>query len=105
MRKTLAIFFLVPTVANAEFLSGNGLLSDMQGSTVEKAIALGYVMGVSDTLTNATVCPPSNVTAGQVQDIIKNHLEANPAIRHYTADSIVRNKLEEVWPCRKGKNT
>jgi hypothetical protein len=103
MKKILATFLFLPVIANAEFFSGNQLLSDMQGSTVEKSVALGYVMGVADTLTNATICPPSSVTAGQVQDLIKIYLEANPALRHFTADSLIRNKLESTWPCQRGR--
>ncbi len=105
MKKILAGLLVVPTMASAEFMSGNNLFRDMNGDVLDKMLALGYVMGVADTITNATVCPPDNITAGQVQDIIKRHLETNPAIRHYTADSIIKNKLEEVWPCRRGRGT
>jgi hypothetical protein len=104
MKKMLATLLLIPTIANAEFFSGNELLTYMNGTTVEKSVALGYIIGVSDTLTNATICPPSTITAGQVKDIIKTYIEENPAIRHFTADSIVRSRLEELWACRKGKN-
>jgi hypothetical protein len=105
MKKILTGLLMVPTMASAEFMSGNNLLSDMNGDIVDQMIALGYVMGVSDVFTNGTVCPPNNVTAGQVKDIIKRHLEANPSIRHFTADSIIKNKLEETWPCRRGRGT
>ncbi len=100
MKKLIAGLLFVPAMAQAEFMSGNSLLADMNGSEMKKMFALGYVIGVTDTFSNATVCPPENVTAGQVQDIIKKHLEDNPATRHYTADSIIRNKLEKVWPCQ-----
>lgn len=104
MKKTLVAFLFVPAMANAEFMSGNQLLRDLtDGSQMNEMLAIGYIMGVSDTFTNATVCPPAGVTAGQVQDIVKKHLIANPAIRHFTADSIIRNKLEDIWPCRRGK--
>jgi hypothetical protein len=103
MKKIFIACLLVPTIANAEFLSGNRLLSDLNGTPMERMLALGYVMGVADTFTNSTVCPPDNVTAGQVQDIVKKHLEQNPASRHYTADSLIRNKLQEIWPCRSGR--
>lgn len=103
MKKFIAVLMLVPALANAEFMSGNSLLTDMNGSEMKKMFAFGYVIGVADTFSNSTVCPPANITAGQVQDIIKKHLEDNPATRHYTADSLIRNKLEAVWPCSRGR--
>jgi hypothetical protein len=105
MKKLIAGLLFVPAVAQAEFMSGNNLLSDMNGSNMRQMLALGYVMGVTDTFTTVTVCPPSGITSGQVQDIIKKHLEDNPASRHYTADSIIRNKLEAIWPCSRGRGT
>jgi hypothetical protein len=105
MKKLLVSLLFVPAVANAEFMSGNQLLSDMKGSDMNQMLALGYIMGVSDTFTTITICPPANVTAGQVQDIVRQHLEANPSKRHFTADSLIKNKLEEIWPCRRGRGT
>jgi hypothetical protein len=103
MKKIIACFLIAPSIASAEFMSGNDLLNDMNGSNVNKALALGYVIGVSDTLNKVIVCPPMNVTAGQTVDIIKKHLEDNPNIRHYSADSIVATKLGSIWPCQRGK--
>ena len=108
MKKLIAGLLFVPAMAQAEFMSGNGLLKDMNGDVVDKSIALGYVMGVSDAYTNVTICPPSNVTAGQTQDVVKRYLESNPDKRHYSADSIIRISLENVWPCKqqsKGRGT
>jgi hypothetical protein len=103
MKKILAAVLFVPSLASAEFMTGNQLFSDMNGTTMEKMYSLGYVIGVMDTITNATVCPPANINAGQVMDVVKNYLEANPAIRHYTADSLIRSKLENTWPCQRGR--
>jgi hypothetical protein len=105
MKKLLVSLLFVPAVANAEFMSGNQLLSDMNGTSMNQMLALGYIMGVADTFNTITVCPPANVTAGQVQDIVRQHLEANPSKRHFTADSLIKNKLEEIWPCRRGRGT
>lgn len=103
MKKLIAALLMVPSIASAEFMSGNSLLRDLKGDALDQMIALGYVMGVMDVFTNATVCPPNGVTAGQVQDIIKKHLEESPGTRHYSADSLIRNKLERTWPCLRGK--
>jgi len=99
MKKMLAALLMVPSIASAEFMSGNTLLRDMNSSALDKMLALGYVLGVIDVFTNSTICPPPGINAGQVQDIVKKHLEDFPAIRHFSADSIIRNKLERIWPC------
>ena len=103
MKKLIAGLLMVPSIASAEFISGNDLLRDMRGDITSRALALGYVMGVIDVFTNSTICPPPGITAGQVKDIIQRHLEDNPGTRHYTADSLIRNRLEIIWPCLRGK--
>jgi hypothetical protein len=108
MKKLIAGLLFVPAMAQAEFMSGNNLYKDMQGDALDNIHALGYVLGAADSAINVTVCPPEGVKAGQVYDIIKKFLEANPALRHYSADTIVRTRLEALWPCKqqgKGRGT
>ena len=100
MKKILAALLFVPAMAQAEFVSGNDLLSRMKSDVMEQMYALGYVIGVADSAENITVCSPDNIKAGQVYDIVQNFLEANPAIRHHSADIIIRSKLEALWPCK-----
>ena len=100
MKKLLIALLFAPTMAHAEFMSGNDLLSKMTADVMDKMYALGYVIGVSDSVENVTVCSPANIKAGQVYDIVQNFLEANPAIRHHSADIIIRSKLEALWPCK-----
>jgi len=85
--------------AHAEFLDGNKLLSDMKGSHGFQMSALGYVMGVADTLQGVTVCMPPSVLSGQGLDMVRNYLEANPAVRHFSADMIVSDVLKRSFPC------
>ncbi len=85
--------------AHAEFLDGNKLLSDMKGSHGFQMSALGYVMGVADAIQGAVACVPPSVTSGQVQDMVRNYLEANPAVRHLTGDMIVTHVLKQAFPC------
>ena len=100
MKKILAAFLFVPAMAQAEFVTGNTLYKDMQGDAIDQMMALGYVLGAADSAINVTVCTPPGIKAGQVYDIIKNFLEANPAIRHYSADIIIKTRLEALWPCK-----
>lgn len=101
MKKLALIAALTCTWAHAEFLTGNDLLSRLNGNDTQQMVALGYVMGVFDVSMDAVHCPPANVTAGQVQDIVKNHLIATPSTRHYAADAQVRYILGKTWPCAK----
>ena len=78
MKKLLIALLFAPTMAHAEFMSGNNLYKDMQGDALDNIHALGYVLGAADSAINVTVCPPEGVKAGQVYDIIKKFLEANP---------------------------
>ena len=48
MKKLIAIAFMVPALARAEFINGNELLSRINGDGGAPMYALGYIAGVSD---------------------------------------------------------
>jgi hypothetical protein len=104
MKKLLAALLFVPALAHASFLSGNELLSRMNGSSMEQIHALGYVQGVVDAYTYLFICPPNQITAGQVRDMIKNYLTNLPAQRHKAADVLIREALVSVWPCKQNNS-
>ena len=100
MKKLIVGLLFVPCMASAEFLTGNDLLSRMNSDeVVQRMFALGYVAGVSDAQQHVFSCPPSGVTNGQVRDVAKSYIEANPGIRHKTADMLVTDALKQAWPC------
>ena len=102
IRKVMAIGLFIPTIASAEFFSGNDLLNRLKGNNLDQMQALGFIQGVFDVYVDITICPPNNgrqVTAGQVNDMVKNYLENSPAIRHKTAQSIINEALKGAWPC------
>jgi hypothetical protein len=101
MKKLLAALLFAPTLAHASFMSGNEVLSRMNGNSMEQIHALGYVQGVVDGYTDLFICPPSNITAGQVRDMVKNYLTNLPAQRHRPADVLIREALSSVWPCKR----
>ena len=102
MKKWIAVLALCGGTAQAEFYSGNDLLQKMDGEFSDRSLALGFVAGVADVWTNISVCPPKNVTLGQAHDIVRRYLVDNPQTRHFTAESLAKNALERVWPCRRG---
>ena len=106
MRKLFLLALLAATTVHAEFRTGNKLLDDLNGENYyAKGVAMGYIMGATDAGSGSNHCPPASVTAGQVQDMVKNTLETVPAIRHFSADLIVNYVLNKAWPCaKKGQN-
>ena len=101
MKKILLSLLLCSSMAHAEFKDGNKLHSDLNGDIYDKMHAMGYIVGVYDVGRGVLHCGPSNVTAGQINDMIKNYLENIPADRHLTGDTIVNKVLKAVWPCAK----
>ena len=93
MRKLIAIIFMVPAMAYAEFWTGNNLYQRMTSSDMTDRIqAMGYVMGVYDVGVHAMFCPQdeSGITVGQITDMAKNWLAANAHRRHESAEKLVR---------------
>lgn len=102
MKKTSILIALSISfgAAHAEFWDGNRLLQRLESSSMyDQGTAIGYIMGVADALFGVTQCAPSNVTAGQIQDMVRNYLVNVPAERHNTADIIVSRVLRNSWPC------
>ena len=106
MKKILAALLMVPCVALAEFWSGNTLLDRMNGDTMDRVQAYGYVIGVFDTSAGVDHCGAgtSGLNVKQVNDIVKQYLEQNPSTRNYSADLLARVAFSKTWPCsKKGK--
>lgn len=101
----LAMIF-APTPAVAVFFTGNDILARCQSSELNVwADCLGYVSAIADTLAGGNTisgyraCPSRNVTRGQVRDVVVSWLIANPASRHFTANSVTAAALSVAFPC------
>ena len=102
MKRLLFIAAFAATTAHAEFKDGNTLYKELTSDVYfNQGVALGYITGVADSTMGIMFCAPSNVTAGQIQDMVKNYLTNTPAIRHVSADVIVNYVLKTAWPCAK----
>jgi hypothetical protein len=106
--KRLALTLLATVAmgsAQAEFQDGNKLLSLLKDSSYfNQGYGLGYIAGIADMGIGVVHCAPSNATAGQINDMVKNYLENSPADRHLTGDILVNRVLKAVWPCAKRGN-
>ncbi len=104
MKRIIIIAALVCGSAHAAFYTGNDLWERLNGTEAQKLIALGYIGGVADSLDSRIVCMPS-VSLGQTRDVVKQYLENNPSVRHFSADSLIQNVLSSMWPCAKKGST
>lgn len=96
----LALLLAVTTHAQAQYFSGNKLLSMLDDtSTVAQAMAMGYVIGVADT-SSERLCVPENATVRQLTDIVRRALRSVPEHRHEAADVIVIAALSASFPCK-----
>jgi hypothetical protein len=101
VKKLIAALLFIPTMANAEFVSGNELYADLTSEhTASRMYALGYLAGVSDAGHSLTHCIPSTVNLGQIQDMAINYLRKNADIRNLSADVLIGIMLLERWPCK-----
>ena len=87
--------------ANAEFVDGNKLHSWITGDDSGQLVGKGYIAGVFDAFHGLGHCAPANVTLGQVTEMTKITLSANPANRHEGASLLILVMLERYWPCPK----
>ena len=102
---TLAVALAAASPAHATmavFENGNALLADCLGDN--PLFCYGYVEAVADAMKlfgqwQRPECPPVDVSARQVRDVVVNFLLAHPADRHYAAASIVVNALKNAWGC------
>lgn len=108
MKKLALLVALCATAAHAEFWDGNKLLNHIKAESLyRQGVALGYVMGVHDTMQGVNHCPPPNAQAGQLLDMVENYLNNVPARRHESADTLVMHVLRTAFPCsnnRGGRN-
>ena len=101
MKKFIASLLFLPTLASAEFMSGNALLGYIQSDkTVERIYGMGYIAGVADANMSVTSCPPATVELGQLRDMVEQHLILNASTRHFSADLLIGEMLTKRWPCR-----
>ena len=71
-----------------------------------QSLCLGYIEAVSDAsevnaVNGYEACVPEAVTAGQLQDVVVQYLQLNPADRHLSAVGLVAHALSKAFPCHR----
>lgn len=101
MRRFIASLLFVPTIASAEFMSGNSLLDYIQSrDSINRIYAMGYIAGVADANMSVTSCPPITIELGQIRDMVEQYLIINASTRHLSADVLIGDMLNKRWPCK-----
>lgn len=107
MKKLVAALLMVPMMANAAFKTGNELLADINAPDLfSRGLALGYIMSAADMARGVWFCPPTDgggITAGQIQDMVKNYLTNQPTIRNKSADAILITLFAAWYPCQRDR--
>lgn len=105
MKNLLLIAALLSSSAHAQFLTGNDLLIRLNAdNAIDRTLGTGFIMGVYDATLLLEHCPPDNVTAGQIRDMVAKNLYNGASARHLPAAAFVAYTLSIAWPCaKKGK--
>jgi len=105
MRYLLLTAALLCSGAQAQFFTGNDLLARINSDVAfDRGLGMGFIIGVYDATLTIEHCPPANVTAGQVKDMVAKSLNSGAAARHLPAEAFVVYTLGNAWPCpKKGK--
>lgn len=105
MRKLIvALATTLALSAHAEFVTGNHLLQTLKkDSALNRAVAMGYIVGIADAAEGTVSCLPPSVTIPQVINLVEQWMENNPQLLHNTGDRIVVAVLGQAWPCGTNK--
>lgn len=95
-------------LAEASFLDGNDLYARCAAPMGDVSLSFcnGYVAGISDALYEGNsvngykACIPSGPTVGQMADVVRQFLAANPASRHKASEGLVAHAISDAFPCR-----
>ena len=101
---SITLFF--PGQASAFFLNGNQLYAKMTSpKSSDTIIASAYIAGAFDGITlhmrELSASVPKEVSASQINDIVKFYLEKHPEIRHQIAAKLIQDALLEVFVPKK----
>lgn len=100
MKAILVGLMLVCASAHAKYQNGNSLLTELEGTPMDRTFALGYIIGAADVYNDGeALCIPLTVTQGQLQDVVFIYLKNSPQIRDMPANFLVFAALNLHWKC------
>lgn len=101
----VAVMVSIPMLSHAGFKTGNDIYKDLMDtdSVVAQMYVLGFIAGVHDSFSGDSICTNTNVTAGQLRDIVKKYLQERPEMRDLGGAILVLIALAQAFPCAKKK--
>lgn len=70
-------------------------------NVVDSALCGGYVRGVLDaTRDTLNICPSDDITASQVNLVVKKYLSEHPERLHLRGDMLIHEALNKAFPCK-----
>lgn len=107
MRAIIFLAALLAGTAQAASYSGNELLSELNGTPMQRFAGIRYIKGAWDGIEltqqatqQRAICVPNEVLVGQVVEIVTGRLSRSPEIRHEEAVFFVYGALVGTWPCK-----
>lgn len=76
--------------------SGQQLATD----AIDAGFYIGYVQGATEALAGV-LCIPEKLSASHAEEIVGQYLDSHSGKRKMPASLLVRQALEETYPCRK----
>lgn len=83
----------------ADALEQLRLAYDRNDPEEKAAYFRGYVVGVADSENGKAWCPPGNVSAERIQQVVSKYMRDNPATVNQDAVSVVTTALGASFPC------
>jgi hypothetical protein len=106
------ILFLMASNASAQIYNGNQLMEWLAGQeryeqnrdtgadSVNSAIAIGYVVGVTEGLQfSMLICLTPNVTVKQLVSVVHKFMKENPGKWNMEASALVLVAMMRAYPC------
>jgi hypothetical protein len=107
MVRTLTIAAILLSAGGAG-MSANAQRT-LSGNDLERCgvFCTGYVLGLSAGLMIADaspggsgICMPMEVSSGQMLDVVRAYIRANPKDRHKPLEALVAIAFLNAWPCK-----
>lgn len=110
--KAIAAVLIALPIPLAQAMDGNDLLAGYNSyKRVKSGIAAGtdayegglfdgYISGVFHSSVGTTLCVPSEVKSGQIQEVVGQFLETHPATLQRSAVKLATQALMQSFPCK-----
>jgi hypothetical protein len=94
-----AIALLLPFQAEAgEFKAGNWVADCLSAETSRNCI--DFAAGAANAFAlSSVICPPQDITVGDLQRIALDWIQRNPESKHYNAAKVMMGVWLERFPC------